>query len=94
MGLPKMLLHSNRNNQQDEKTTYRMGENIFKVEVLAAQLCSTFCNPVDCNPPGSSVHGIFQASILAWVSIPFSKGSSQPWHQTWVSCIAGGFVMV
>ena len=34
------------------------------------------CDPMDCNPPGSSVHGIFQARILEWVAIPFSRGSS------------------
>ena len=42
------------------------------------QLCLTFCNPMDCSLPGSSVHGILQARILEWVAIPFSGGSSQP----------------
>ena len=46
---------------------------------------------MDCSPPGSSVHGILQAGILEWVAIPFSRGSSQPRHRTWVSCVAGGF---
>ena len=36
------------------------------------------CDPMNCNPPGSSVHGILQARILVWVAISFSKGSSQP----------------
>ena len=40
------------------------------------QPCLTFDSPVDCSPPGSSVHGIFQASILEWVPISVSKGSS------------------
>ena len=40
------------------------------------QLCPTLCNPMDCSPPGSSVHGISQARILEWVSISFSRGSS------------------
>ena len=35
-----------------------------------------FCDPVDCNPPGSSVHGISQARILEWVAISFSRGPS------------------
>ena len=48
-------------------------------------------NPMDCNPPGSSVHGISQARILEWVAISFSKESSQTRDQTWVSCIAGRF---
>ena len=42
------------------------------------QSCLTLCNPMDCSPPGSSVHGILQAGILEWVAIPFSRGSSQP----------------
>ena len=45
--------------------------------------------PMDCSPPGSSVHGILQARILEWVAISFSRGSSQPRNQTQVSCIAG-----
>ena len=36
----------------------------------SAQLCPTPCNPMDCNPPVSSVHGIFQAGILEWVAFP------------------------
>ena len=43
-----------------------------------AQSCLTPCDPVDCSPPGSSVHGILQASILEWVAISFSRGSSWP----------------
>ena len=42
-----------------------------------AQSCPALCNPIDYSPPGSSVHGIFQASILEWVAISFSKGPSQ-----------------
>ena len=44
---------------------------------------------MDCSPPSSSVCGILQARILEWVAISFSKGSSQPRDQTWVSHIAG-----
>ena len=44
-----------------------------KVEVLVAQSCPTLCNPMDCSPPGSSVHGILQARTLEWVGIPFSR---------------------
>ena len=54
-----------------------------------AQLCPTLCNPMDCSPAGSSVHEIFQARILEWVAISFSRGSSQPRDRTWVSCTAG-----
>ena len=52
----------------------------------------TLCNPMDCSPPGSSVHGILQARILEWVAIPFSRASSQPRNQTEVSCIADRFL--
>ena len=50
-----------------------------------------FCDPVDCSPPSSSVHGISQANILEWVVISFSSGSYQPRNWTHVFCIAGGF---
>ena len=49
------------------------------------------CDPMDCRPPGSSVHGILQARILEWVAISFSRRSSQPKNQMWVSCTAGRF---
>ena len=51
----------------------------------------TLHNPMDCNLPGSSVHGISQARILEWVTILFSRGSSWPRDQIWVSCIRGGY---
>ena len=54
----------------------RRSQGIFASEV--AQSCSTLCDPVDCSPPGSSVHGILQARILEWVAISFSrKGRSK-----------------
>ena len=46
-----------------------------EVKVLVAQLCLTLCDPMDCSPPGSSVHGILQARILEWIAILFSPGS-------------------
>ena len=55
------------------------------------QLCLTLCNPTDCSPSGSSVHGILQARILEWVAISFSRGSSQPGDRTLVSFFAGRF---
>ena len=45
---------------------------------MCAQLCLTLCNPMNWSPPDSSVHGIFQARILKWVAIPFSRRSPQP----------------
>ena len=55
--------------------------------VLVAKLCPTLLDPMDCSPPGSSVHGISQARILEWVAISISRGSSQPRDQTHDSCI-------
>ena len=52
---------------------------------------SDSCDPKDCSPPGSSVHGILQARILEWVAISFPRGSPQPRDRTWVSCIASRF---
>ena len=57
-----------------------------------AQSCPTLWNSMDCRLPAASVHGISQARILEWVAIPSSRGSSQSRDQSWVSCIAGGFV--
>ena len=39
-----------------------------------AQLCLTVCDPMDCSPPGSSIHGILQQRILEWVAMPSSRG--------------------
>ena len=47
-----------------------------EAKCLVAQLCATRGDPMDCSPPGFSVHGILQARILEWVAIPFSRGSS------------------
>ena len=47
----------------------------------------TLCHPMDCSPPGSSVHGILQARILEWVAIPFSRGSSRLRDQTHIFCL-------
>ena len=50
--------------------------------MLVAQSCLTLCDPMDCRLRGSSVHGIFQARILVWVAIYFSRGSFQLRDQT------------
>ena len=57
--------------------------------VWVTQSCPTFCDPIDCSPPGSSVHEILQARILEWVAMPFSRGSSWSRDRTQISCIAG-----
>ena len=63
---------------------------MYMYRYIFAQSCLTVCNSMDCSLPSSSVHRILQARILEWVTIPFSRGSSQPRDRTWVSCIAGG----
>ena len=73
---------------------WRWNEDFFIRQVkwsvmLVAQSCPTLCNPMDYNPSVSSVHGIFQARILEWVAISFSRGSSWLRYQTRVSYIAG-----
>ena len=52
------------------------------------KLCPTLCDHIDCSPPVSSVHGIFQARILEWATISYSRGSSQPRDGTCLSCIS------
>ena len=54
---------------------------------MHTQFCPTLCNPIDCSPLGSSVHWIFQAGILEWVAISYSRWSSQPRDQTLFSCV-------
>ena len=54
------------------------------------QSCLTLCNPMDCSPPGSSVHEILQGRILEGIAMPSSRGSSQPRdqiHISYISCI-------
>ena len=68
-------------------------QSLKKMKVLVTQRL-TFCDPMDCSSPGSSIHGILQAGIVNWVAIPFSRGSSQPRDQTPVSCITGRFFTV
>ena len=59
------------------------------VKVLVTWSCQILCDPMDCSPPGSSVHGIFQVRILLRVAISFSRGPSRPRDRTQVSCVAG-----
>ena len=59
------------------------------VKVWKSQSCLTLYDPMDCSLPGSSIHGIFQARVLEWIAISFSRGSSRPSNQTRVSHIAG-----
>ena len=55
-------------------TIFQMDNQQGSIYICAKslQLCPTFCNPMDCSPPGSSVHGTFQARILEWAAISSS----------------------
>ena len=66
----------------------------LKCEVVVAQLCSSPCDPMNCSPPGSSVHGIFQARTLEWFAMLFCRGSSPPRDQTRVYRVAGRFFTI
>ena len=57
--------------------------------VLVTESSLILFNPVDCSPPGSSVHGILQARIVEWVAIPFSRDLPDPGIEPGVSNIAG-----
>ena len=57
-------------------------------ECMLTKSYPTLCDPMDCSLPGSSVYGIFQARILEWVAIYFSRGSSQPRDWTCLSCVS------
>ena len=65
--------------------------NIINYCVCACSVMSNSLRPHGLYLPGSSVHRIFQARILEWVVISYSRGSSQPKDRTRVSCTAGGF---
>ena len=56
--------------------------------LVCAQSCLTLCDPMDCSPPGSSVHRMFQTRRLEWVAISYSGGSFRCWDRTLSSCIS------
>ena len=62
--------------------------SVLCMRAKSLQSCPSLCDPMDCSPPGSSVHGILQARILEWVAMPSSRGSFQPRDQTQVSCVS------
>ena len=70
------------------------GRVLEEQTTISHSVILTLCDPTDCSPPGSSVHGILQARTLEWVAISFSRGSFWPRDRTHVSCIAGGFFTV
>ena len=77
---------------KESNTTERLSFSLMEgkyiiICCLVAKSHSTLCDPMDCSPPGSSVHGISRAIILEWVAISFSRESSQPRDWTRVSPI-------
>ena len=79
--------------QNKERTPYPLvSENGFSCRAPLTYICvcyagwlrsfPTFCNPIDCRPSDSSVHGILQAGVLEWAALPSSRESSQPRDQT------------
>ena len=76
-------------NQTHNEVPSHSGQNESESELIQSFL--TLCDSMDCSPPFCFVYGIFQAGILEWVAISFSRGSSWLRNQTRVSCIAGRF---
>ena len=64
-------------------------DTVYESESEVTQSCPTLCDPMDYSLSGSSIHEIFQARVLEWIAISFSRGSSWPRNRTRVSCIAG-----
>ena len=61
---------------------------------MRAQSCLTLCDPVNCSPPGSSVHGIFQARTLEWVAIPTPGDLPEPGIEPTSPTLAGRFFTI
>ena len=89
MSLQNVLLHQSCPKTEDDRKLLYTLKNSVRAEWL--QSCPTLCNPLDCSPSGSSIHGTLQARIVEWTVMPSSRGSSQLRDRTQVSCIAGGF---
>ena len=66
----------------------------YESESEVTHSCPTLCDHMDCSLPGSSVHEIFQARVLKWVAISFSRGSSQPRDQIQASHIVGRYFTI
>ena len=71
-------------------TARKVREHVLSNCCLRAKLLNHIwlCNPMDCSPPGSSVHGILQSRILEWVATPSSRTASQPRDRTWISFVS------
>ena len=83
-GLKLLCYHKTPSHRSDHLYPGRL---MYVCTLIVAKLHLTLCDPTDCSPPGSSVHGISKASILEWVAISFSMESSWPRDWTRVSLI-------
>ena len=75
--------------QVDSFTTEPPGKPHSQHLSEVTQSCLTLRDSMDCSPPGFSIHGVFQARILEWIAVSFSRGSFPPRDRTQVSCIEG-----
>ena len=82
---------SSSNNSWHILPNFSPEHTVTDLVVLVVQSYQTLCDPMNCSPPGSSVHGFSEASILEWAASSSSKGSS--WFRDWthISCIGSGF---
>ena len=70
-----------------KKTLHKDNSYTFSSSEVKSLSHARLCNPMDCSPSGSSVHGILQARILEWIAVSFSRGFSQPKDRTQVSAL-------
>ena len=78
----------------EQKTFKESSLSVSIVKSEVTQLCLTLCDPMDCRLPGSPVHGIFQARVLEWITISFSRESFQSKDSTQLSHIAGRYFTI
>ena len=99
-----LIIRGRSQHSPDRKvTSLTLKRKILKPKKSCVCVCSVtsvmsdLCDCMDCSPPGCSVHGILQARILEWVSMPSSRASSQPKYQTCISlkspALAGEFFL-
>ena len=92
-----LLIYSNTSSKMETSIVLRPYFGIINdtaIIILVLKSCPILCDPMDYSLPGFSVHGIFQARILEWVAISFSRGSYRPRDQTLVSCITEEFFTI
>ena len=80
--------YSKRSSKRKVYSTTGLPQETSVCVCSVTQLCLILCKPTDCSSLSSSVCGILQATILEWVAISYSKGSSQPRDPTCISCIS------